>query len=60
MKILITVGIYPPDIGVPVSFVPKIAKLLTDNNFDVTRDHNKSQQYDPDTGNYPSINKKPR
>ena len=30
------------------------------NDFDVTRDHNKSQQYDPNTGNYPSINKKPR
>ena len=36
MKILITVGIYPPDIGGPASFVPKIAKLLTENKFDVT------------------------
>ncbi len=36
MKILITVGIYPPDIGGPASFVPKIANLLTSNNFDVT------------------------
>ena len=36
MKILITVGIYPPDIGGPASFVPKIAKLLTENNIDVT------------------------
>jgi len=36
LKILITVGIYPPDIGGPASFVPKIAKLLTENNFDVT------------------------
>ena len=25
LKILITVGIYPPDIGGPASFVPKIA-----------------------------------
>ena len=30
------------------------------NDFDVTRDHNKSQQHDPNTDNYPSINKKPR
>ena len=36
MKILITVGIYPPDIGGPASFVPKIAKLLTDSNHEVT------------------------
>ena len=36
MKILITVGIYPPDIGGPASFVPKIANLLIENNFDVT------------------------
>ena len=36
MKILITVGIYPPDIGGPASFVPKIANLLTLNNIDVT------------------------
>ncbi len=36
MKILITVGIYPPDIGGPASFVPKIAKLLANNNHEVT------------------------
>ena len=30
------------------------------NDFDVASDYNKSQQYDPDTGNYPPINKKPR
>ena len=36
MKILITVGIYPPDIGGPASFVPKIAKLLAENKHDVT------------------------
>ena len=36
MKILITVGIYPPDIGGPASFVPKIAKLLADSNHEVT------------------------
>ena len=26
MDILITVGIFPPDVGGPASFVPKIAK----------------------------------
>ncbi len=36
MKILITVGIYPPDIGGPASFVPKIANVLSENNIDVT------------------------
>ena len=36
MKILITVGIYPPDIGGPASFVPKIAKMLAENKHDVT------------------------
>ncbi len=36
MKILITVGIYPPDIGGPASFVPKIAKLLEENECEVT------------------------
>ena len=36
MKILITVGIYPPDIGGPASFVPKIANLFVDNEFEVT------------------------
>ncbi len=36
MKILITVGIYPPDIGGPASFVPKIAKMLSENKHDVT------------------------
>ena len=36
MKILITVGIYPPDIGGPASFVPKIANLLSQNNYEVT------------------------
>ena len=36
MKILITVGIFPPDIGGPASFVPKIAKLLQENGFEVT------------------------
>jgi len=35
LKILITVGIYPPDIGGPASFVPKIAKLLNKNNHNV-------------------------
>ena len=36
MKILITVGIFPPDIGGPASFVPKISKLLQENGFEVT------------------------
>jgi len=36
LKILITVGIFPPDIGGPASFVPKIAKLLRENGFEVT------------------------
>jgi len=36
LKILITVGIFPPDIGGPASFVPKIAKLLQENGFEVT------------------------
>ena len=36
MKILITVGIYPPDIGGPASFVPRIAKLLEENKCEVT------------------------
>ena len=36
MKILITVGIYPPDIGGPASFVPKIANLYTAHGHEVT------------------------
>tara|TARA_Y100001980_G_C14520770_1_gene296043 strand:+ start:207 stop:1340 length:1134 start_codon:yes stop_codon:yes gene_type:complete len=36
LKILITVGIFPPDIGGPASFVPKIAKHLQENGFEVT------------------------
>ena len=36
MKILITVGIYPPDIGGPASFVPKIANLYSDHGHEVT------------------------
>ncbi len=35
MEILITVGIFPPDIGGPASFVPKISKYIKDNyNYD--------------------------
>ena len=35
MKILITVGIFPPDIGGPASFVPKITEYLSDQlNFE--------------------------
>ena len=36
MNILITVGIFPPDIGGPASFVPKIANLLVDYGHRVT------------------------
>ena len=36
MKILITVGIYPPDIGGPASFVPKIANLYTNQGHEIT------------------------
>ena len=35
MKILITVGIFPPDIGGPASFVPKIANLLVDSGHEI-------------------------
>ena len=31
MKILIVVGIFPPDIGGPATFVPLIAKKLVDH-----------------------------
>jgi len=36
LKILITVGIFPPDIGGPASFVPKIAELYSNSGHDVT------------------------
>ncbi len=35
MDILITVGIFPPDIGGPASFVPKISKYLIDKGHNV-------------------------
>ncbi len=35
MKILIVVGIFPPDIGGPATFVPLIAKKLIEKNFKV-------------------------
>ena len=35
MKIFIIVGIFPPDIGGPASFVPKISELLTEKNNEV-------------------------
>ena len=44
MKILITSGIFPPDIGGPASYVPKIASELVKRNNEVTvlclSDHN--------------------
>tara|TARA_B100001559_G_scaffold252898_1_gene216674 strand:- start:239 stop:1381 length:1143 start_codon:yes stop_codon:yes gene_type:complete len=36
LKILITVGIYPPDIGGPASFVPKIANLYANQGHKIT------------------------
>ena len=35
MNILITVGIFPPDIGGPASFVPKISDFLVENGHNV-------------------------
>ena len=35
MKVFITVGIFPPDIGGPASFVPKVAQLFVDNGNEV-------------------------
>ena len=35
MKILITAGIFPPDIGGPASFVPKISNFLIENGHNV-------------------------
>ena len=36
MKILITTGIFPPDIGGPATYVPTIAKALTERGHTVT------------------------
>ena len=36
LKILITVGIFPPDIGGPASFVPKNSKFIKENEHEVT------------------------
>jgi len=36
MRLLITVGIFPPDIGGPATFVPKIAKYFEDElNYEI-------------------------
>ena len=36
MRILVTVGIFPPDIGGPATFVPKIAKYFQDElNYEI-------------------------
>ena len=35
MKILIVVGIFPPDIGGPATFVPLIAEKLVENDYEV-------------------------
>jgi len=36
MRILITTGIFPPDIGGPATYVPLIAKALTERGHQVT------------------------
>lgn len=36
MRILITTGIFPPDIGGPATYVPRIATALTDRGHEVT------------------------
>jgi glycosyltransferase involved in cell wall biosynthesis len=36
MKILLVSGIYPPDIGGPATFIPKLAEYLSLNGHDVT------------------------
>jgi glycosyltransferase involved in cell wall biosynthesis len=35
MRVLLTSGIYPPDIGGPATFIPKLAKQLEDQNHQV-------------------------
>lgn len=35
MKLLITTGIFPPDVGGPATYVPRIAGELTQNDWDV-------------------------
>ena len=36
MRILVTVGIFPPDIGGPATFVPKITKYFQDElNYEI-------------------------
>ena len=36
MRVLVTVGIFPPDIGGPATFVPKIAKYFQDElNYEI-------------------------
>lgn len=34
-QILVTTGIFPPDIGGPATFIPKFSKFLTDHRFQV-------------------------
>jgi glycosyltransferase involved in cell wall biosynthesis len=36
MKILITTGLFPPDIGGPATYVPRVAEALADRGHDVT------------------------
>jgi len=36
MRILITTGIFPPDIGGPATYVPTIAKALAERGHQVT------------------------
>ena len=35
MRVLLTSGIYPPDIGGPATFIPKLAKQLEEQNHQV-------------------------
>jgi len=36
MRILITTGIFPPDIGGPATYVPLVAKALTERGHQMT------------------------
>ena len=52
MRVLVTVGIFPPDIGGPATFVPKIAKYFQDElNYEIeilTLSDNKSSNINDD------------
>ena len=54
MRVLVTVGIFPPDIGGPATFVPKIAKYFQDElNYEIeilTLSDNKNSNINDDFG----------